>query len=886
MRTLNVKYIVAILLISIFAVEIYPVKSAFAADDAIGDKNINEEYLALKQMGFIGDDISETDIDEQISRAQFVGILFKMAGYEKMEFTGLTSPFIDVNSTTLYKDEIYSLYNMGFINGAEENLFLPDRGIKYFEAVKISLDVLGYKDFITVQKGSFPANYENVARSLKLLSNINYSAQNIMTIRECTKFLYKLGMTGVMTFSGAGGQNATYANDKETLLSRYQDIHYGEGIMQSNGIASIISKDVNYENAVINNEIYKCNELDLFDLLGENVKFFFKEEDGTNKLLWVAKKNTSQSIKIKYADLMIDNPEYGLSKIIYEQNDRVKSAKIDDFASFIYNNSLCNSCTVAQLKPKSGNIKLVDNNQDSKYDIVIISEYKDIFINSVSTIGNFISGKNGATINLDNYDYYRIVKDGRFLTLDECPTNIVASYIENTDNKSIFIYINDVGVTDTLNTISETLTFSEGEYRLSDNLKSMIDGGLTTIQLQVGSKYTIYFNADGDIGEMSSGVSNQIMYAYIISAKQNRKRDAIENSALLKVVVQTGETVEASTAKKIIIDGASGMTGMDLLSDARLFSGGTLIEQVVILRFNGSGEIKEIDFADDLPSAAVYPYDSKKFTRDYYTTNGFYNKDECDMINYKYYVGQNTICFVKYINADVANQCRVVKRNEITERRDYTISVYDCDSTMQAAAISIEIDASKTFESSHVLVDKVAYVWDDEEVHLQISGYSKGKAVVYKEVSQDAVTHDVKKGDILRVSLVDGKMAKIDRICRLSDKPSPFIYLKNSSAQPGGDEFTQIFGYLYSKGENTIVTVNPDDSPFGKLSTTSFKNSFTIPIMVYNNKEKTVYTGTMNDLYQTSAPNASGSLTIRPDSVMVFLYRRYNYAQEIIVVYY
>ena len=129
-------------------------------------------------------------------------------------------------------------------------------------------------------------------------------------------------------------------------------------------------------------------------------------------------------------------------------------------------------------------------------------------------------------------------------------------------------------------------------------------------------------------------------------------------------------------------------------------------------------------------------------------------------------------------------------------------------------------------------------------------------------------------------------MAKIDRICRLSDKPSPFIYLKNSSAQPGGDEFTQIFGYLYSKGENTIVTVNPDDSPFGKLSTTSFKNSFTIPIMVYNNKEQTVYTGTMNDLYQTSAPNASGSLTIRPDSVMVFLYRRYNYAQEIIVVYY
>ena len=184
--------------------------------------------------------------DEEISRAQFVGNLFKVAGFSKFSCKNSDIEFIDVNTQTPYCDEICSMYILGFINGTSEKTFSPNDSITYIQAVKLVVDVLGYREFSTAKYGEYPQGYIGTANYLNLAKGIQIkSTDEKLTVKKAGKLLYNAGRTNVMKTMGAdkNGNISYEVNKGEELLNQNNHIYYAEGIMQSNGIVSLVEQE-------------------------------------------------------------------------------------------------------------------------------------------------------------------------------------------------------------------------------------------------------------------------------------------------------------------------------------------------------------------------------------------------------------------------------------------------------------------------------------------------------------------------------------------------------------------------------------------------------------------------------------------------------------------
>ena len=103
-----------------------------------------DEYHALYAMGFVGDELAKTDKSAFITRAQFIGYLFKLAGYTANVYKTDDIPFVDVSTQTPYYNEICTMYEMGRVNGTDPNMFSPDNHVTFAQACKLIVDVLGY----------------------------------------------------------------------------------------------------------------------------------------------------------------------------------------------------------------------------------------------------------------------------------------------------------------------------------------------------------------------------------------------------------------------------------------------------------------------------------------------------------------------------------------------------------------------------------------------------------------------------------------------------------------------------------------------------------------------------------------------------------------------
>lgn len=862
--------------------------SAEAADKDIEDSFepiVSQEFDALKAMGFLTEDFLNMSANAAVSRAQFVGALYRLAGFSEQQKQG-TIPFADVNVNTPYKDAITYFYNAGIISGSESDTFQPDSAITFAEAIKIAINLLGYEEYTERVYGGYPVGHISMAKKLGLTSGIaNRTYNDVIMGNEAVTLLYNCGITclseGVL-YSSSG--EVSYRTDENRyLLSVYSNIYRGEGIMQSNGIVSTTG-DCFDDSVTISGKMYKTAGLDFSEFIGQKLNFFYRSVDGINTLLWAAAHDDNNIITINSKDLMTDDSAYSLTCIVYWNNEKKMTLSINRLADIIYNNTICNGSGVEQIKPQTGSIKLVDNNGDRVYDVVIVSEFKNLFAAAVSVNKNFILGGYGNTLMLDDYTNVKIFKDGKVIPFDEVPNNCIISYIESLDKEHLYIYVNGEGVAEILKATSSKggktyYTFESGEYQMASSLQKVIADGIYTVPaVRTGNTYKYFLDMAGDIAALEEVDSGKPQYAYLLDGIANDETFGSDGSAKLKLVLKDGSVAVVITADKIKIDGIGNKTGMDLL--ARASSGGTVTKQVVRIVFNGDGNLSEIEFASNVGDSSEYGYDENKFTLDY-NSNAYYMSGNCCMFNSKYCVNGNTVCFATFQDASGNIEYGTIPFSSIKSNETYAIKVYDCDRYFEAGAISIGIKLYDTVIDGHVLVDEVKTILHtDGEIYKQIVGYNFGNKVAYRAVDDGTVPDDLRRGDIIRVALFKNLITQVTVVCRLSENPDAFI------SGGAGDEFCQVFGPLYSNNGRMIVTVNPEGSSYGKLLPTSAWGTSAMLVSVYDFKNDRVSTGGVNSLQPTNSPKSDGSSGAADGSIKVFIYRRYNYVKELIVAYY
>ncbi len=854
------------------------------------------EFRALYAMGFLGDEMAEAAKDTLITRAQFTGYLFKLSGYTVTEHKTSEIPFLDVSLATPYYNEICTMYQMGIVNGTEPEKFSPNAHVTYSQACKLIIDVLGYRSYAELKYGEYPEGYVMMAAELELdegVKNIKWNAE--LTAEDAATMLYNAGMAEVMAFSGINEfGNPTYGTDGTTLFQK-SDIYYAQGTMQSNGICSIIEQSPIDGVTVIDGQNFVSADYDLSDLLGTKIKYFYRDDKVSKKLLWASiDERYSQMLELKAEDLAVASPEYSLTNIVYYEADGdTESAKINQLADIIYNNSRCGIPLIEDVKPMAGTIRLIDNNDDEYYDVVIVEEYENMFVRNVSSDKNHLMGKYSKTIRLDSYDYVRIVKDGVEIEPADIGSNVVISYIENKEKTRIYMYVtNDKhkGEMEQMRTSRgrSIYKFEDGEYRLSYKYMEILnDESVYAITPTVGKEYIYYLDMAGEIAEVQLS-DTDMQYALLMSA---RAPEAYEDAeAYARLLLLDGSKVSGVIEKKVTVNGER-KTGAEFLNDARLFENDKFKVQVVKVAFGEDGNLAQIDFAKNIIGDTEnypYGYDPTSFTLNYKGDVTYVNHDGYVLFNHLYSVKNDTAVFVHRSDLEESEPYEV--RNRSYSWLGTSEELYDIAEDMTIGAVFTRSYNGKGAqgygnETNSMLVDEISYVYEDDREVKQISGYMGSTYSSITEYEPGDIPDTVKHGDLVKLALLDNKVAKVE----VSISAEEFANKATKVVGTGthGSVRSEIFAPLYSVSSYGITVFTPSDwiSKYGTLLTAGRGSSVTVSVTIYDVKNDEISKGDIYDVYQVYSANAKGEL---PDSdeVMIYMRMRYETVREIVLVRY
>ena len=300
------------------------------------------------------------------------------------------------------------------------------------------------------------------------------------------------------------GRDEYYESD-ETVLNAILGIYESKGVVLSDDYTSIVGGTLPLEQVRIGGTVYFKNGLNLQSYFGKNVKTYYKEENDEYHLVYVE--------EYKNSELSLTNDEvigFDNLKISYELEDtnKTKYADISREYVLIYNGLLISEFEENLFETFSGDIKLIDNNNDGNYDCIIMTDTMDVMVTAVSR--DTIFGKGNYALNLENKDY--IIKNSNGDVMADAELDV----IKKNNVLSIGHVVGAVGTelytitisTKTISGFVKTATFDETavvdidgmQYKYSktavDNSKSL-----------VGSVATLYFNAKGEVVYAEKGVS-------------------------------------------------------------------------------------------------------------------------------------------------------------------------------------------------------------------------------------------------------------------------------------------------------------------------------------------------------------------------------------------
>jgi len=861
--------------------------AAFADNTEVVPENsfvpmTSQEFSALKGMNLLTDTLVNASANSTVTRAEFLGALFKITGYS--EIITMEEPFVDVDSATPHYDAVSFFYNTGVIKGTSSTTFSPYNTISCRQAVTVLINFLGYRTTSRVKSNS-ESEYLETAYKYGLLKGVKAdSFDRPLTAETAVVLLYNCATADLVEVSSYNGNGeATIHIDKDScILTDYHSIYYGRGII---GVS--VNGELQLEEKIsIDGKVYFTGGKDFSEYLGYKVKFFYKADGSDRTLLWVNPEAVNSVLTIDSEDLLINDREYNYDKIIYKgKGEKRTEARVNSYADIVYNYALCNNATLDMIKPKVGNITLVDNNNDAIYDTVVIREYQNLFVYGTSLDENFIADRYGNPVDLDDYKFVKIIKNGEEIQIGNINNNCVVSYLASPDKKYLYLYVNDAGVKEKLVSVTtepdETMyEFESGEYFVSKTLDQVIaDGNYFVPELSPGKTYWYYLDVTGRIAAVTEANDDTEQYAYLIEIHEpvsSRSRGKVD----LELVLKDGTQTFIETAKEITIDGVEDLPGTTLSLGE--------VGEVVKLSFNKDGEVKSIDFADSLDETAhPFGFDKTNFTLDYPEINELYYRNY--LFGNRYAIGADTVCFAVFTNKDGTKEYDVIAMNAIPSNATYTnLMMYDCDEYRNIGALVIPLNRRDRFFSGHILVDNVRYVLDeeDDEYYTQIVGLVGGKEVSYTVKDEDEVLEgmSLKRGDVIRCSTYENVVYRVELLCRLSNEDSPLI----DTTILGSQSDSKVFGYLYSNDGNNIVLYNPDGWKYGGklLVTRAITPLANLSISVYDKKTDTVYTGSAKDLYNTSAPQLDGSIFLEEHATKVFIWRENTTVGEIIVAHY
>ncbi len=715
--------------------------------------------------------------DEYITRGEFAKFAARLIPNGE-SFVSEEQYFVDVPKTHECYQGIMILKNRNCVTGFSELYFKPDEILKTDHACSILYRIMGYE------------SSQNL--SSDLTKGIQYE-ENLKK-NDALKMIYNALFTEIMPKEYFSSGTSFEYSDRAPLMEIYFGINEVWGIITDNGFTSIYGENkVNGDVIVIEGETY-TNKSGENGYLGYKVKAYYKEVDGENIVYYMEQYNND------VVSLDAENiSSFKNNTYVYSEGNKDKKYVLNKEYKIVYNTkSISNENSLTQeqfdkiLKPENGEVVLVDNNSDGRYDICHITSYETIVVKGYSeetkTFTNYLDEP--ADITFEEYDEVVITdKNGAkrdFLSVKEYDVLSVARTLDNDYAK---IIISTDKIEGNVSSVSEEETvyvvLNDTSYSVLKQIAPVFRKDI------VGEKTILLSNHNGKIVYNVNSSKKSGMYAYVINAYTEDNSE----KTFMKLYTDKNNLQTLELNKSVEIDGERYKTYAAQYQAIMNASYG--IGYVAKIRVNNENEITEIDFP-------VLAANAK--TEEWQIVSGMHNTavnfSSTTLGVYKMAVGADTVGFFAPTGGETDRYFSGLARTftaVYNAGRPLTAYVSD-KNAMIAEVICVKSESNGEYDLSlshstryfnEVVVTKMTTVLDNEgELATKIE-YTNGSAfydVLYKGV--DPVCRwsgrPVQVGDLVKF----GKDRKTNMIL-----PGQIVIMY--SAASDGDNFE---GLYYDSG--------------------------------------------------------------------------------------
>ena len=594
--------------------------SAHAAD--LKQSDIAKEAGLLQAIDIISSAADETEGNSPITRAEFATILGKTlkVGGE----TSDTRYFTDVPMNHWALGYINALTEKNIISAAEDKLFRPNDKITVDEAVKLLVSGLGY-GVIADGAGGYPTGYRSIAKQCDFRI---YGGTEPLTLYRSYILIYDALKADTYKIVSTSGGKIGYETSDENLLAENFDIYEVEGtVMQSSGI-SVDGKTKKGENTEetlkivrIDDEQY-ISDIDMYDYIGRNTVVYYRQAEDKDPKTIIYREDYKKADKI--TEISSDDfVEFKDNRLKYEDGNKVKEIKVPVSTWVIKNGKSVRENTADAIRITKGTIRVIDIDNNSEADVLIIWEYKNIFIDRINTSDFQLYDKitNSDVVKLNDDDtIVRIVnssgaqksfsdiKANTLLTVYESD-EYVKAVINSDPVSAVFFGLNEgedeykaeLGKSESDRTWYDIdpdyyNTYIKGKYYVNNAGETIFTGD---IKLSVGNSVTYYKDDAGKIGYFSGLNASAWTYGYLTKFWGE---ETGEDHAIVKIYTQNDEYKSFDCTEKVRVDGVP-QIGSENVRTA-LKKDGTLAEgedeikgQLIRFKLNNDGKITDIDTA-------------------------------------------------------------------------------------------------------------------------------------------------------------------------------------------------------------------------------------------------------------------------------------------------
>ncbi len=554
------------------------------------DLEISRRFRVLNQLHIINErQQGDYGVYRNMSKSAFINFICNILG--------------DYGYTEVYDETAIELAeSFGLIHEGQDDLYKP---LYYDEAMTMLVRMLGYTTHAEAYHG-YPYGYTTIANRLGLADGIAASPGERMQEYDAITLLYNAINCAYVEIISFSDEGITYGSTSDnTLLYEYRKIYKVSGVLQSTEKTSISEQlQTDKGKIMIQGYVYETDK-DFSDFVGMNVEAYVQGNKTSADKVLVAEPVRNEEITVAAADLEDVSPD--LTEITYwNENGKLKTLRLSPVRDVIYNGQCLRGATRNHFLNADGQIRLIDNDGNSGYDVAIITDYQTVVVESVSKLNESVANiytydNTNKTVSFkeESNDIIDIYDEESAIGFSDILPGDVLSIAMSTVNgrKVILAHRENNKITGTVSAIrtvgGETVVGTDhGEYTLSKTYEKALAAmpkDPKAKEIRVGASYDFYFDFTGKIAYLTDA-DNSLQYALVYATAAE---NGFNQKCLIKVFTTEGEWKEFYFADKIKYNDQSGtVKPSDILANIPTGRNG----QVSVIKYttNSEGKINSL----------------------------------------------------------------------------------------------------------------------------------------------------------------------------------------------------------------------------------------------------------------------------------------------------